>query len=97
MSRPPASIANTSPPETIGAVSSRRRLASPSPRSTDQISCGTGLSAGLSSRFGRAPLRFGHSAFITAPGIATGRARDGLAAGVSSGRTAIRSPGRIGS
>ena len=51
MSRPPASIANTSPPETIGAVSSRRRLASPSPRSTDQISCGTGLSAGLSSRF----------------------------------------------
>ena len=69
MSCPPASIANTSPPETIGAVSSRRRLASPSPRSTDQISCGTGLSAGLSSRLGRAPLRFGQSAFVTAPGI----------------------------
>ena len=29
--------------------------------------------------------------------MATGRARDGLAAGVSSGRTGMRSPGRIGS
>ena len=57
------------------------------------MSCGTGRSAGLTSRPGALPLRWVQSAFITAAGIATGAARLGEAAGASSGRIGMRSPG----
>ena len=75
VSWPAASIAKTRPPATIGPVSSRARLALPAPMSTAQISCGTGRSAGWTSRPPDAPLRCVQSAFTTAGGSASGRPR----------------------
>ena len=84
VTRPAASIAKTRPPATMGPVSTRVRLSSPAPMSTDQISCGTGRSAGLTSRPRAAPLRWLHSAFTTGAGIPSpcrGAAGDGRVLG----------------